>query len=150
MANNAFSYGKCWNFGKMVRSEVTGTWKEMWANPHWIEFRGKHMLTDAQIYYIKRGFMGKPMEDTSVADQPNNPNKDPLDDEIFPFGTHKGKKFAELPNRYITWLIEQEWIEKWPMVHLYAKRRSDLIKENTPTKEEIKQLLSLEELNNKK
>lgn len=132
---NSFSYGKCWSFGKMLREDVDGPWTDFFKNPHFLEFRGKHMLTDVQVYYIKLGFSGKSFEGES--EQPTNE-----DNDIFPFGKYKGRHYKDLPDRYVLWLLEQDWIGKWPNVAVYAKRRADAIKENTPSKEEIKEMFS--------
>jgi len=133
--SNVFSYGKCWNFGRMVRVEFEGKWSDLIKRDDWKEFKEKYKLTDNQMFYIKRGFMGIPFADEK--------QETTLDDEIFPFGKFKGKKFRDLPDKYIRWANEQDWLEKWPTVALYIHRRMEEIRENTPTKEEIKELLKM-------
>ena len=134
--SNSFSYGKCYNFGKSIPSEFPGKWGDLMKNEEWKAFKEKYKLTDNQMFYIKRGFMGMPFSDEK--------EKTTLDDEIFPFGKFKGKRFSELPDKYIVWVSQQDWLEKWPTVALYVSRRMEEIKENTPTKEEVKELLRLD------
>lgn len=136
--SNTFSYGKCWNFGKLIPTEFKGTWKELISSHEWIEFKTRRGLTDNQIYYIKRGFNGKPFEDDT---ERSKENSDILDDELFPFGAHKGKKFAEIPDRYYSWLLEQSWLDKWPTVAVYAKRRQEKINDNKASAEEIEEFM---------
>ena len=136
---NTFSYGKCWNFGKMLKAHVGDkTFTEVCKTEDWILLKKNRQLSDNQIYYIRRGFLGKPFEDTSKKDEGNT---DTLADELFPFGTHKGKKFADLPDRYITWLSEQDWLHKWGNVELYVKRRLEKLNEGKASKEEIAEFM---------
>ena len=31
---------------------------------------------------------------------------------ILPFGKHRGKDIGEIPSNYLTWLLEQDWMEE--------------------------------------
>jgi uncharacterized protein (DUF3820 family) len=137
--SNTFSYGKCWNFGKMLKSHVGDkTFAEVVKTQDWINLKKNRQLTDNQIYYIRRGFLGKPFEDTTERDKPNS---DTLDDELFPFGVHKGKKYSEVPDRYIEWLADQPWLDKWGNLVIYTKRRLEKMNEGKATKEEIEEFM---------
>lgn len=43
------------------------------------------------------------------------------DDDLMPFGTHKGKKLGDLRAQYLLWLGDQEWIDEWPMLAGYIE-----------------------------
>ena len=134
---NAFSYGKCWNFGKMLREKVgvNATWDETVSTKEWSEFVAHHSITEHQLFYIKRGFDGLAFEESQSTT---------LDDEIFPFGAFKGKRFRELSPKYLLWLSLQDWLEKWPTVALYVKQWKQEQEKNTMSKEEIREALKLE------
>jgi len=38
-----------------------------------------------------------------------------------PFGTHKNEKMANVPARYLLFIYEQDWIDKWPRVKGYIE-----------------------------
>lgn len=51
-------------------------------------------------------------------------------DEMMPFGAYKGQAFGELRASYLLWLMDQDWIDKWPQVKSYvAANRERLEKE---------------------
>ena len=60
---------------------------------------------------------------------------DPLDDEVkltdestMPFGKHKGDKLKDVPNKYLMWLWEQDWLkEKYLGLYLYIEDNFDAI-----------------------
>lgn len=132
---NAFSYGKCWNFGKMLKDHVKdSTWENTTSTDDWKEFVAKHSLTEQQLFYVKRGFDGLAFEESQSTT---------LDDEIFPFGAFKGKHFRELSPKYLLWLSLQEWLEKWPTVALYVKQWKQEQEKNTMSKDEIREALQL-------
>jgi len=135
---NAFSYSKCWNFGKLIKEEYQCKWTEIEKMSGWIEFKAKHGLTDNQLFYIRRGFMGRPFQDDS------EPTQNPLDDEICPMGAFKGKRFREITPKYLLWLYSQEWLDKWPNLSLYVKRWKSEQEATQLSKEEIKQALKLD------
>ena len=51
------------------------------------------------------------------------PEPDELNDRSpMPFGKYKGKPMEEVPDGYLLWLLEQEWLEeKYPSVNQYIK-----------------------------
>lgn len=136
--SNTFSYGKCWNFGKMVKKEYGGTWAELNERQDWKEFKGQYRLSDNQIFYVKRGFMGRPFQDEDPIEHNSG------DNEIVPFGKFKGRKFKELSVNYLRWLHEQEWLEKWPTLAVYVHLRIAEEDEKKLSPEEIKATLRLD------
>lgn len=136
---NALTYERCFSLGQKLRNELSGTWKEMVGNPNWIKFAKD--FSDNQIYYIKRGFSGKEFLENELS---SKPGADTLDDDLFPFGKHKGKRFGELSNNYVKYLAEQDWLPKWPTVASYVARRMGKIKDATLSKDEVANLLKME------
>lgn len=133
--SNTWSYGKCWNFGILIKKNICSSWSELMKHPPWIEFKKLHKISDNQMFYIKKGFHGKPFE---------NDEKDPASAEIMPFGNFKGKPMGDLSPKYIKWLVEQEWLDKWPTVALYARQRHKELESQKLSKEEIANALKLE------
>jgi len=42
------------------------------------------------------------------------------------FGEHSGKPMSEVPDSYLTWLYEQDWLKaKYPDVHEYIVRSAN-------------------------
>jgi hypothetical protein len=140
-SSNTFSYEKCHNFGKSLPKEWTKGWGELEKDPTWIEFKKRRGLTDNQLYYIHLGFVGKPFQSTEKRDEKES---DVLDDELFPFGIHKGKRFAEIHPNYLRWFLNQTWYEKWPTVAVYAKRKIEDLDNNKLSADEVKNLLKLD------
>lgn len=139
---NTFSYQKCHQFGKSIpNGRGVKSWGELEKDPEWIKFKKSHDITDNQLYYIHLGFVGRPMESTEERDKPKSSN---YDDDLFPFGSHKGKKFKELPDRYIKWLSEQSWLDKWPTVGPYVKEKMIELDNNKLSKDDISNLLKLD------
>lgn len=132
---NAFGYGKCWSFGKMVKEKFP-EYTELLHIPHFMEWKKLHAITDNQLFYIRRGFMGRPFEDDTES-------ADPLDNQLFPFGTYKGQPFKSLAPKYLLWLAKQEWLNQWPDVALYVKRWKSEQEATQLSKEEIADALRL-------
>lgn len=126
---NAFSVGKCYNFGKMIPEEYDGSWDDLMISDHWTDFNEKHQMTDAQINYIKRGFMHLPM------------HPEQSEGNLFPFGNHKGKPFEQVPDKYWDWVEKQEWLHKWPSVKLHALKRIESKKDSVLSKEDVASIL---------
>lgn len=51
----------------------------------------------------------------------------PEDTDKFPFGAHKGKRYADVPARYLDWAVGQSWINKWPEVVAYVAKHRRVI-----------------------
>lgn len=52
------------------------------------------------------------------------PNAVPSDDDLFPFGVHKAKRYGDVPAKYLDFIDGQPWIDQWPAVKAYiAKNR---------------------------
>ena len=133
--SNSYSYGKCWNFGKAVKADRNVPWKEFITHADWIAFKRKNNITDNQIYYIKRGYLGLSFKEETSSN---------LGDEIIPFGKFKGSRLSELSDNYILFLHKQEWLQKWPTVFLYVKQREQEINKDTDLdKDEIRNLLKI-------
>lgn len=128
---NSFSIGKCWSFGRMIPDEFSGTWEELLVHPEWQPFVERHELREIQIAYIERGMKGMPFQD---------PQKE---GDLFPFGQHKNKTFAQVPDKYWDWLEKQSWLEKWPSVALHVKERLKEKQQSQLSKEDIASILSL-------
>lgn len=47
------------------------------------------------------------------------------DDTSMPFGKHKGKPMRQVPMNYLSWLSEQDWLEKWEDLDAYIKGKVD-------------------------
>jgi len=133
---NAFSYGKCWNFGKLAKAEYKMPWKNLIQLDTWKSFVKEYALSDNQLFYIKRGYLGRPFTD-------DEPKAHPLENEIFPFGVHKGKQFKQLSIKYLRWLSDQDWLEKWPTVALYVKQRIEIEENKKLPADEIRNILKL-------
>lgn len=54
------------------------------------------------------------------------------DQSIMPFGAHKGKQLADVPDSYFLWLWHQDWFaaNKSSELYLYVKGNLDTIKAN--------------------
>ena len=42
------------------------------------------------------------------------------DDDLMPFGVHKGKRLAIVPDDYWRWFLSQSWCDQWPALVAYA------------------------------
>ena len=49
------------------------------------------------------------------------------DNDPFPFGVHKGTLMEKVPSTYLDWLIDREWIGRWPAVVEYIERNRAVI-----------------------
>lgn len=49
------------------------------------------------------------------------------DDDLMPFGKHKGEPIGEVSAEYLDWLHGQEWISKWPRILAYIEANRKLI-----------------------
>ena len=50
------------------------------------------------------------------------------DATIMPFGTHIGKKLRDVPDDYLFWLWDQNWLErKYPGLYLYVKAFAEVV-----------------------
>ncbi len=131
---NTFTDFKVFTLGQWIKNghedyePFQGTWTDFIKSEEFINFKKRREITDKQIAFIKKGFMGFPFE-----------NVEP----IMPFGVHINKRYSEIPEDYFLFLNKQSWITKWPEVAAYCKKLADEKKENEPTKEEIKELLKL-------
>ncbi len=48
------------------------------------------------------------------------PDAEPLDDnDLMPFGKHKGVMMVEVPSNYLLYILDQDWISDWPSVNAY-------------------------------
>lgn len=45
---------------------------------------------------------------------------DRLDDDLMPFGKHKGEKLRDVPDHYFRWFLNQDWCDEWPDLVEYA------------------------------
>lgn len=122
--------GKAFGFGRMIPEHFKGSWEELIRTPDWKKLVESRKFTQETVWYIQQGF-----------EQANKPQGDPLDDQIFPFGDFKGKKFSQLPEKYLIWLSRKDWLEKWPTVATYVNRYMDKLKEGQASPEEIKSIL---------
>ena len=43
------------------------------------------------------------------------------DEDKMPFGKYKGERLADVPENYLRWLGEQEWIDEWPRLKAYIE-----------------------------
>ena len=125
---NTFSVGKCYNFGKMIPGEYNKPWVSFALEDKWIDFVERHQLTEIQISYIKKGFLGLPMIDA-------------VEGNLFPFGSHKGKTFEHVPEKYWDWLSKQEWLDKWPSVKSHCLKRDKEKKESVLSADEVASIL---------
>ncbi len=59
------------------------------------------------------------------------------DESIMPFGVHKGKALADVPDAYFLWLWRQEWFarDRRSELYNYIKENMDAIKANLKRKE---------------
>jgi len=141
---NSYTDYKVYIFGSWIKdghNEIMpymGSWSELLKLEEFTEFRKKHEITDKQLAIVKRGFHGWPIEGL-IEGFPEEKTKE--DDYDFPFGTHKDKKFSEVPDAYYMFLLDQPWIQKWPAVLMYAKEVNKRLNKNAATPEEIKEIL---------
>jgi len=135
------NYKQCWEIGKKSKEQFGESWESWTKDPGWEDYVKKKGFTDNQLFYFKLGVDGKPFQDTSMSDV----SGDVMDDEIMPFGKHKGAKFGSLTPNYLRWINEQPWLEKWPTVAVYVKRKLDELKETKLDKDTVRQMLSLDE-----
>jgi hypothetical protein len=97
-----------YDFGKLIES------KKKYKN--WIEVREalketieKFSLTETDIYFIELGFNGD-----------NISGSEPL----MPFGQHKNNPLDKVPQKYLKWCAQQEWISDWPILYQYLKENN--------------------------
>lgn len=137
--DNAFTYSKCYEFGKMLKAEFKSSWEVFTKEDEWRRWTKSREISETQIKMIKRGFMGLLYSGEEVI------LGSPLDMEIFPFGAqYKGRRFKELPDRYINWLAEQDWLDKWPVVKQYVQLRTASRSSEAATKEDIRTILNIQ------
>jgi hypothetical protein len=132
---------RCWEIGKQAKEQFGESWESWTSDPKWDSVVKERGLTETQLFYCKLGVDGNPFQDTSLSDE----SGDILDDELMPFGKHKGSKFGSLTPNYLRWVNEQPWLEKWPTVALYVKRKLDTLNEQKIDKETVRQMLSLDD-----
>jgi hypothetical protein len=124
---------KLWYFGRSIKRKrpdlKNHNWEDLLQEKELILFIHTRSLTGHQINCIKTGFNEEPFENIN-----EYPGK-------FPFGVHKGKRFEDVPERYIVWCSEQDWIEKWPTVKNYISKFLQE-RDGGMTKEEIKQFFN--------
>jgi len=47
------------------------------------------------------------------------------EDVLLPFGKFKGKLICEIPNSYLSWLLDQDWMVKdWPNIYVQCQLES--------------------------
>ena len=52
------------------------------------------------------------------------------DEDLMPFGKHKGTPIGEVPASYLIWVLEQDWAEEWKAVYDYClKHERQLLQE---------------------
>jgi hypothetical protein len=65
-----------------------------------------------------------------------NPNKPvgkpgevviPSDTDPFPFGTHKGTKYEDVPASYLIWFADQVWAPKWAAPYAYVTKHRKVL-----------------------
>ena len=50
------------------------------------------------------------------------------DNDLMPFGKHKGKKMKDVPARYLLWIYDQPWsLQKYPQVDAYIHYNFDVL-----------------------
>lgn len=127
------SNGRCYGLGQLIPAEWPGTWEELLETQDWEDLIKDRNLGPEQIWYIQKGFenVRNPPEPEAVTD----------DNQIVPFGKFKGKRFSELPDRYILWLVNEDWLDKWPTLSVYAKKRKEKLSEGQATLQEVKSIL---------
>ena len=47
------------------------------------------------------------------------------DDDLMPWGKHKGVRLGDIPDSYWRWFLEQDWRDTWPDLLEYAKLVED-------------------------
>jgi len=53
-------------------------------------------------------------------------NRTPWTEETeMPWGKHQGTPMGDVPNGYLAWLLEQNWISEWPGLHAYLRSIED-------------------------
>jgi hypothetical protein len=45
------------------------------------------------------------------------------DTDPFPFGKYRGRPVRDVPASYLTWLRSQHWLDDWPQVADYIRRK---------------------------
>lgn len=105
---------KLWYFGRSIRHKNTKyakfSWDDLLKEEELILLIGKHSLNAHQVNCIKTGFNGGSHLDINECAGK------------FPFGVHKGKRFEDVPERYIVWCSKQTWLDKWPTVKNYIAK----------------------------
>lgn len=79
-------------------------------------------LIGEQILPLK-STMRLPVVERYGAEAPSAPPAPPApwDHDLFPFGSHEGETYSQIPDNYFRWLSQQPWIEKWPDVLAYIQ-----------------------------
>ena len=47
------------------------------------------------------------------------------DEDLMPFGKHKGTPLGEMDDSYFDWFLKQAWSEKFPDLVEYAKKEEE-------------------------
>lgn len=47
------------------------------------------------------------------------------DDDLMPFGKHKGQKLGSVPDSYWRWFLDQDWCDQYPDLVQYANLVND-------------------------
>ena len=42
------------------------------------------------------------------------------DEDLMPFGKHKGERLCDIPASYFLWLSGQDWLDKFPALKAYV------------------------------
>lgn len=61
------------------------------------------------------------------------------DETLYPWGTDQGlqgKPLHSVPARHLLWLMEQDWIHKFPEAVAYLKKNEDVIRQELKEQEE--------------
>ena len=135
---NTYSNYRVFILGSWIRNghddiwPYEGTWNELLNDPDFITFREKHSITDEQLVFIKRGFMGLEIEDEEVKEEV---------EEKFPFGKYLNVPLSQVPDSHYLFLLTQPLIIKYPSVLNYAKQVRSRMNTGAASKNDIKQIL---------
>lgn len=127
--------GKLYGFGVSLKEKgFYETIEQMLSDSVFLSWIKERDVNEIEVQYIRQGFLGEKFCYPSLEDAID-------DNEIIPFGKFKGKRLTEVPEKYIHWLFQKDWLPKFPSLYLAVKNHIDKMNEGAASMEDIKQIL---------
>lgn len=103
-------------------------WNDLLETPEFNGFTKEYNIGAYEIEFIRQGFFA---EDLHAVQKSN----------IIPFGTFKGKTIEDTDDKYLKWILRQDWLDRWPGLEESIKEYFKIKEIDNASPEEIKDIL---------